>query len=137
MTHTTEPKPVTTHTPGPWDYDMIRDYIVAPDPDGRHPDIYIAEIAHSDEEGRVASSEQQDANRRLIAAAPVLLKACRSAQRLILDMGKIIRGLDGNNEWLEFWTQDGDYLCCDSRFDAVEDAIAQATETQEKLIERN
>jgi len=58
------------HTPGPWDYDM--DYIVAPDPDGRHPDIYIAEIAHVDDEGRIASVEQQDANRRLIAAAPDL-----------------------------------------------------------------
>ena len=31
------------YTPGPWDCDL--DYIVAPDPNGRHPDIYIAEIA--------------------------------------------------------------------------------------------
>src|SRR5438270_6600193 len=61
------------HTPGPWDYDL--DYIVAPDPNGRHPDIYIAEIAHSDDEGRVAPCPQQDANRRLIAAAPELLEA--------------------------------------------------------------
>ena len=59
-----------THTPGPWDYDM--DYIVAPDPNGRHPDIYIAAIAHEDDEGRIASVRQQDANRRLIAAAPDL-----------------------------------------------------------------
>lgn len=66
-------QPITRHTPGPWDYDM--DYIVAADPAGRHPDIYIAEIAHSDEEGRIASPEQQDANRRLIAAAPELLEA--------------------------------------------------------------
>jgi hypothetical protein len=63
----------TAHTPGPWDYDM--EYIVAPDPGGRHPDIYIAEIAHSDDEGRIASPRQQDANRRLIAAAPELLEA--------------------------------------------------------------
>jgi hypothetical protein len=63
------------HTPGPWAYDM--DFIVAPDPSGRHPDIYIAEIADSDEEGRIASLEQQDANRKLIAAAPRLLDACR------------------------------------------------------------
>lgn len=63
------------HTPGPWDHDM--DYIVAPDPNGRFPDIYIAEIAHSDDEGRIASPEQQDANRHLIAAAPALLAACR------------------------------------------------------------
>jgi hypothetical protein len=61
------------HTPGPWHYDL--DYIVAPDPNGRHPDIYIAEIAHSDDEERIASLEQQDANRRLIAAAPELLWA--------------------------------------------------------------
>ena len=63
----------TRYTPGPWDYDMA--YIVAPHPDGRHPDIYIAEIAHSDDEGRIASPRQQDANRRLIAAAPELLEA--------------------------------------------------------------
>jgi len=60
------------HTPGPWDYDM--DYIVAPDPSDVHPDIYIAEIAHTDDEGRIASPEQQDANRRLIATAPELLE---------------------------------------------------------------
>jgi hypothetical protein len=62
-----------TYTPGPWDCDL--DYIVAPDPNGRHPDIYIAEIAHSDEEGRVASHEQQHANRQLITAAPAMLEA--------------------------------------------------------------
>ena len=61
------------HTPGPWDYDM--DFIVAPDPAGEHPDIYIAEIAHTDDEGRIASPEQQDANRRLIAAATELYAA--------------------------------------------------------------
>jgi hypothetical protein len=113
------------HTPGPWNYDM--DYIVAPDLDGRHPDIYIAEIAHTDDEGRIASPQQQDANRCLIAAAPELLRALRNAHRLILDMGRIIRGLDDNHEWLEFWTQDGSYLCCDSRFDAIQSAIAKAT----------
>jgi hypothetical protein len=64
-----------THTPGPWDCDL--DYIVAPDPNGRHPDIYIAEIAHSDDEGRVVSYEEQHANRQLIAAAPDLLAACQ------------------------------------------------------------
>lgn len=60
--------PPRNHTPGPWDYHM--EFIVAPDPGGMHPDIYIAEIAHSDEEGRIATPEQQEANRRLIAAAP-------------------------------------------------------------------
>ena len=73
MTCTENTHPTTRPTPGPWDYDM--DYIVAPDPNGLHPDIYIAEIAHSDEEGRIASPQQQDANRRLIAAAPDFLDA--------------------------------------------------------------
>ncbi len=72
------------HTPGPWDYDM--DYIVAPDPDGRHPDIYIAEVAHSDDEGRIASPRQQDANRRLIAAAPELLEALDYLLEQTIDM---------------------------------------------------
>src|SRR5438045_1558108 len=63
------------HTPGPWDHD--RQFIVAPDPERVHPDIYIAEIVTEDEEGRLASLEQQDANARLIAAAPALLAACR------------------------------------------------------------
>jgi hypothetical protein len=67
-----------TYTPGPWDCDL--DYIVAPDPNGRHPDIYIAEIAHSDDEGRVASYEQQHANRQLITAAPEMLEALLLAQ---------------------------------------------------------
>ncbi len=66
----------STHTPGPWDCDL--DYIVAPDPNGRHPDIYIAEIAHSDDEGRVATYEQQHANRQLIVAAPAMLEALQS-----------------------------------------------------------
>lgn len=64
------------HTPGPWDYDM--DYILAPDPNGRFPEIYIAEIAHIDDEGRIASPEQQDANRHLIAAAPAMLASLRA-----------------------------------------------------------
>jgi len=65
----------TEHTPGPWQQDW--QFIVAPDPDGIHPDIYIAEIAEEDSEGRVASPEQQQANGRLIVAAPALLAACR------------------------------------------------------------
>src|SRR5262249_36133076 len=64
---------------------------------------------------------------RLRKAAPELLAALKDAHRLILDMGRIIRGLDDNHEWLEFWTQDGSYLCCDSRFDAIDAAIAKAT----------
>jgi hypothetical protein len=59
-------------------------------------------------------------------AALKLLAASKAARRLILDLGKIVRGLDGNHEWLEFWTNDGDYLCCDSRYDDIVAAIAQA-----------
>jgi hypothetical protein len=85
MTHSDHTQTATAHTPGPWDYDM--DYIVAPDPDGRHPDIYIAEIAHSDDdEGRIASPEQQDANRRLIATAPELLEALDYLLEQTVDM---------------------------------------------------
>ena len=84
MTCISNTQPVTRYTPGPWDYDM--DYIVAPDPDGRHPDIYIAEIAHSDDEGRIASYPQQDANRRLIAAAPELLEALDYLLEQTVDM---------------------------------------------------
>jgi len=84
MTCTETIPSITRYTPGPWDYDM--DYIVAPDPGGRHPDIYIAEIAHSDEEGRIASPEQQDANRRIIAAAPELLEALDYLLQQTLDM---------------------------------------------------
>jgi hypothetical protein len=65
----------TAHTPGPWQQDLH--FIVAPDPDGIHPDIYIAEIAEEDSEGRIASPEQQEANGRLIVAAPALFAACR------------------------------------------------------------
>lgn len=63
------------HTPGPWG--QAWQFIVAPDAEGVHPDLYIAEIAEEDGEGRVASSEQRAANGRLIAAAPELLAACR------------------------------------------------------------
>ena len=44
---------------------------------GIHPDIYIAEIAEEDSEGRVASPAQQEANGQLIVASPALLAACR------------------------------------------------------------
>jgi hypothetical protein len=63
------------HTPGPWKQDW--QFIVAPDPNGIHADIYIAEIAEEDCDGRIASPEQQAANGQVIAAAPDLLAACR------------------------------------------------------------
>jgi len=63
------------HTPGPWQHED--QFIVAPDPEGKHVDIYIAEIATDDETGRVASPEQQQANGKLLAAAPTLLEAAQ------------------------------------------------------------
>ena len=63
----------TQHTPGLWSNDW--QFIVAPDPAGIHADIYIAEIVQTDETGRVATTRQQAANARLIAAAPQLLHA--------------------------------------------------------------
>ena len=44
------------HTPGDWDFDD--GFIVALDPAGKHPDIYIAEIVTEDEEGRFAGNFQ-------------------------------------------------------------------------------
>ena len=49
------------HTPGPWVFDFP--YIVAPDPTGRHPDLYIAEMATDDEDG-VAVTRDGFASRR-------------------------------------------------------------------------
>jgi len=65
----------TPYTPGPWRTDWS--FIVAPDPKGVYPDIYIAEIAREDSEDadRVATPEQQEANARLLTAAPELLAA--------------------------------------------------------------
>jgi hypothetical protein len=64
------------HTPGPWQ--QSSQFVVAPDPNGIHPDIYIAEIADEDSEGRIASPEQQKANGQVIVAAPALLAALRT-----------------------------------------------------------
>jgi hypothetical protein len=64
------------HTPGPWAIDM--DFLVAPDPTGTHFDLYIAEIVREDTEGRVPPDDEQEANARLIAAAPELLSALQN-----------------------------------------------------------
>ena len=34
----------------------------------------------------------------------------RELRSLILDMGRAVRSLDDNNDYLELWTQDGDYI---------------------------
>jgi|SRR5579862_1595276 len=78
--------PKLQYTPGPWNDDG--QFIVAPDPRGIHPDIYIAEILQEDDEGRLAPRRQQRANAALIALAPemyeelqVLRRCCREALR--------------------------------------------------------
>ena len=77
----------TPYTPGPWE-DAGFGFIVGPDPAGIHPDIYIAELASEDDEGRVAPDGQLNANARLIAAAPELLSALKD---LLQDLD---RGID-------------------------------------------
>jgi hypothetical protein len=62
--------PTPRHTPAPWWDEFL--YIVARDPEGRHRIIYIADAAYEGRFGQVASPESQEANRRLIAAAPDL-----------------------------------------------------------------
>jgi hypothetical protein len=67
-----------SHTPGPWQADD--QFITAPDPKGKHFDIYIAEIVEEDEEGRLAPKRQRRANARLISAAPAMLLALEAAE---------------------------------------------------------
>lgn len=62
------------HTPEPWDFVDGR-FIVAGDPAGRFPEIYIAEVVIDDSEGRAAPEGQIEANGWLIATAPSLLAA--------------------------------------------------------------
>ena len=69
----------TEHTPGPWRQDW--QFIVAPDPDGVHPDIYIAEISEEDGDDRIASPEQQASQRAADRRRPDLLAACRDGSR--------------------------------------------------------
>lgn len=69
------------HTPGDWGFD--EGFIVAPDPAGKHRDIYIAEIVTEDEEGRLAPDEQHHPNGRLLAKAPQLLNALERAFDLL------------------------------------------------------
>jgi hypothetical protein len=74
----------TKHTPGDWNADGH--FVVASDPAGRHPDIYIAEVVSGDDEGRMATPTQQAANMRLIAAAPELLAALDYLLEQTVDM---------------------------------------------------
>lgn len=77
------------HTPGPWQQSW--QFIVAPDPAGIHADIYIAEIAETDETGRIASPRQQQANGRLIAAAPEMFDALEYFFNILHDYPSSVR----------------------------------------------
>jgi hypothetical protein len=115
------------HTSGPWSHDW--QFIVAPDPAGIHPDIYIAEIAETDEEGRVATPEQREANGRLIAAAPRLLKALEIAEQAIEEATDIMHHQDGEPVTaLEGWEIERAYLALCSVLVEVDQAIAEARE---------
>jgi hypothetical protein len=81
------------HTPGDWDFD--NGFIVAPDPSGKHPDVYIAEIVTEDEEGRIAPCEQHQPNGYLLAKAPALLKALEDAFDILERIADILHYGDG------------------------------------------
>ena len=81
----------TTYTPGPWQTDT--GFIIAPDPRGVYPDIYIAEVITDDSEDpdRLATPEEQQANARLMAAAPELLEALAYFFNISYDLDSSIR----------------------------------------------
>jgi len=81
------------HTPGDWDFDD--GFIVAPDPAGKHRDIYIAEIVTEDEEERLAPDEQHRPNGRLLAKAPQLLKALERAFEILDRIADTLNYEDG------------------------------------------
>jgi len=81
------------HTPGDWDFDD--GFIVAPDPAGKHRDIYIAEIVTGDEEGRLAPDKQHYPNGRLLSKAPQLLRALEDAFTLLDRIRETLHYEDG------------------------------------------
>lgn len=65
----------SSHTPGPWNWNKERDQVAS-----NHPDWEFSLIC------KIATGEdrkQEDANARLIAAAPELLEACKAARELV------------------------------------------------------
>jgi hypothetical protein len=84
MTKTDDTKQAAAHTLEPWDHDT--GFIVAPDPTGQHPDIYVAEIVRDDDEGRIAPYEQHEANARRIVAT---VNACVGISTEALERGVV------------------------------------------------
>ena len=62
----------TKHTPGPWKNDGLRVWAKAPDGDS----IYICSLKFISD--TKVSYEQAEANTQLLAAAPDLLKVCKT-----------------------------------------------------------
>jgi hypothetical protein len=123
MTHADDTKPATPHTPEPWRYET--DYsittIVASDPDGRHPDIYIAEIDGQDV-GRFTAREQHEANARRLCAA---VNACQGISTEALEQG-VIRELREALDYLLAQTVDQDLKYGIGLTEGEEDARAMA-----------
>ena len=62
---------------------------------------------------------------RLLTVNAQLLAALKRAEQLARGMGNIIRELDEENEHLEFWNNDGEYLPC-SEYSDIRAAITVA-----------
>lgn len=112
------------HTPGPWFTNRqgrSTVYIEAPIRDG-----WLQEVAACGP--TEAGQEQQEANARLIAAAPELLAALQAALAVIDDYLEYEHNGDP-------WTEDAramgemdiDDYQCDGRLEAAREAIAKAT----------
>lgn len=91
------------HTPEPWKTDWH--FIVAADPKGIYPDIYIGEIAEEDssEPPRIASREEQIANGCRIVAA---VNACKGIPTEALEqgiVGELVEMLELAINQLEEW----------------------------------
>ena len=69
---------MSKHTPGPWEVDESNPNLVARLVDGVYE--YVCEVAPSSFSTRECSDEQEEADARLIAAAPELLAALRVAR---------------------------------------------------------
>ncbi len=131
MSKTYNAKPATEHTPEPWTYDT--GFIVAPDPTGKHPDIYIAEIAGEDEEGRIAPYEQHEANALRICAA---VYACKGIGTEALEGDAIARSRHALGELL---TAAGDLDAAidgvTEEFDAERDRLNNAIRAAQAILD--
>lgn len=61
-------------------------------------------------EAKLYAEGYQDGAQTGVMAALDDRQKINQLRALVLEMGRAIRRLDSNNEHLEFWTQDGDYL---------------------------